>query len=171
MQISSKFIALAGAAMTLAMTPAMAGAQDQATQEAGAQPAPGTTPPSTQPDSTRTGSDAPTGMDTATSETTTPPTNPESTPADAVTTDPADTTTATEAPPAAPQALTPADQEAAIKTWPRETQAYYQSLSEERQKMFWALTDTDKVRLSNLPDAQKETAWAQIESQIKGSQG
>lgn len=69
------------------------------------------------------------------------------------------------------QTLTPEEQEAAIATWPAETQAYYLSLDDERKKMFWALTDTDKVRLSQLPEDQREVAWGQIKAQIKSSQG
>lgn len=72
---------------------------------------------------------------------------------------------------AATTALTPEEREAAIATWPAETQAYYLSLDDERKAMFWALTDTDKVRLSQLPEEQREMAWGQIKAQIKASQG
>jgi len=64
----------------------------------------------------------------------------------------------------------PADKQAAFKAWPAETQAYYWSLSQERQKMFWALSDSDKVRLSQMVEPQRESTWAQIESQVAPSQ-
>lgn len=140
MHKSFKHFALAGAAMALAITPALAVAQDQADPEAGMPTATGVPP-----------TDA---ADTAT----TPPSNPD-------TAAPDRTGPQTAAPAAAPP-LSQADRDAAIKAWPPETQAYYQSLGEERQRMFWALSDTDKVRLSKLPDAQKEGAWTQIESQV-----
>lgn len=114
MHISSKTFALAGAAMALAMTPAIAGAQDGATSDGAAQ-------------------------DTAASMLQTAP---------------------------APQILTPADQEQAMLAWPPATQEYYKALTAERQQMFWALTDKDKVRLSALPEQQRETAWAQIAAQF-----
>jgi hypothetical protein len=126
--------------MALAITPAMAGAQDQPGPEAGRPTGAGVPP-----------------TDAADTETT-PPTNPD--------TAAPDMTGPQTAPPAASPPLSQADRDAAIKAWPPETQAYYQSLGEERQRMFWALSDTDKVRLSKLPDAQKEVAWTQIESQI-----
>jgi hypothetical protein len=140
MHKSFKHFALAGAAMALAITPALAEAQDQASPEAGMPTGTGVPPTN--------------AADTAT----TPPTNPDSAAPD--------TTGTPTAPPAAAPPLSQADRDAAIKAWPPETQAYYQSLGEERQRMFWALSDTDKVRLSKLPDAQKEVAWTQIESQV-----
>lgn len=91
----------------------------------------------------------------------------------ATTATPPPTETTESAAPGAPAAkiLTAEEQEAAIATWPAETQSYYRSLDEERQKMFWALTDADKVRLSQLPEEQRELAWGQIKAQIKASQG
>jgi hypothetical protein len=71
---------------------------------------------------------------------------------------------------AAPRAK-PADKEAAIAAWPAETQEYYNSLTPARQKLFWSLTDTDKVKLSQLPEPQRESTWAQIESRAKPPQG
>jgi hypothetical protein len=80
----------------------------------------------------------------------------------------------------APEAATPApdaadprlaaltaEQQAAIKAWPAETRDYYFSLTQERQKIFWALSDSDKVALSRMPDQQRESAWAQIEARTK----
>lgn len=63
-----------------------------------------------------------------------------------------------------PSAGLTAEQEAAIQTWPTETQVYYQSLSPERQALFWSLSDSDKVTLSNMPEPDRESTWAQIES-------
>ncbi len=100
-----------------------------------------------------------------------PGTAPSTAPADAATETASDA--AGTAPPPAPtgsragQTMTPDQQQAAIATWPAETQAYYQSLSEARQKMFWALPDSDKVRLSQMPEEQRESVWAQIESRVK----
>jgi hypothetical protein len=77
---------------------------------------------------------------------------------------------------AAPEAAAPADasdarlaaltpeQQAAFKAWPAATQSYYWSLTEQRQKMFWALSDSDKVTLSKMPEQQRESTWAQIEA-------
>ena len=59
--------------------------------------------------------------------------------------------------------LTP-EQQAAFKAWPAETQTYYWSLTEARQKIFWALSDSDKVTLSKMPEQQRESTWAQIEA-------
>jgi hypothetical protein len=73
--------------------------------------------------------------------------------------------------PAPRQTISPAEQEAAIASWPAETQSYYLSLDDERKQMFWALADTDKVRLSQLPEEQREMAWNQIKAQIRDSQG
>lgn len=60
----------------------------------------------------------------------------------------------------------PADKQAAFKQWPAETQSYFWSLPPQRQNMFWALTDADKVKLSTMPEQQRETVWAQIEAQL-----
>jgi hypothetical protein len=152
MHKSLKLIGLAGAASALALTPALASAQDEAMN--------GTTPPS-MPD---------TGTDT-----TTPPTTPPTAPSDTTTETPVDPTD-TAAPPAqtdappeamAGKVMTPEQQQAAIAKWPADTQTYYQSLSEDRQKMFWALSDNDKVTLSQMPEEQRESVWAQIESRVK----
>jgi hypothetical protein len=61
----------------------------------------------------------------------------------------------------------PADRQSAYKAWPPETQTYFWSLSEDRQNIFWALSDSDRMTLSQLPEPQRETTWAQIESQVK----
>ena len=59
-----------------------------------------------------------------------------------------------------------AEQQAAFKAWPAETQSYYLSLNAERQKIFWALSDSDKVALSRMPEQQRESTWAQIEARV-----
>lgn len=179
----SKNIALAGAALTVAMAPAIAGAQSQTAphgEHAGQQANPSSMP-QTGPVTTPPAAPA-----------TTPPTSPEAgDPDDMMGTQPTDATTGQPAPVDAPvtgdasgdaaatagttaaraPAATPEQRQAAMKTWPSETLAFYEGLTAERQEMFWALTDTDKVRLSKLPDAQKELAWAQIEAQIKTTAG
>ncbi len=33
--------------------------------------------------------------------------------------------------------------------------------------MFWALSDSDKVALSTMAEPQRESTWAQIETQLK----
>lgn len=161
MHKSLKNLGLASAAMALVMAPAVAVAQDQTAPDATMDPTapaqPGTdtmTPPTTPP--------------TAPSDTTTEtyPDAVEGTP-QGTTTDSA--TAPTEVP--GPQTITEVEQQAAIATWPAETQSYYQSLPQERQQMFWALTDADKVRLSQLPEEQRELAWGQIEAQLTPSQG
>ncbi|MFM7377409.1 MAG: hypothetical protein ACKO1O_04650 [Erythrobacter sp.] len=68
-------------------------------------------------------------------------------------------------------AALPAEKKAAIKAWPPETQAYYWTLTEERQKVFWALSDTDKVKLSQMPEEQRESTWAQIEARTAPPRG
>jgi hypothetical protein len=110
-----KTFGLAGAATTLALTPAVLAAQDTVPETT---PAPEATAPAAEAADPRVG------------------------------------------------ALTP-EQQAAITAWPAETRDYYFSLSEERQKIFWALSDSDKVALSRMPEAQRESTWAQIEARAK----
>ena len=150
MHKSLKTFTLAGSALALAMTPALALAQDTM---------PGTTPPT---------SSQTTPPSMPTTGTTTPPTAPTTAPMDM----PADTypDTAETADTATTRTMTLEQQKTAMASWPTETQTYYKSLPQERQELFWALSDTDKVRLSQLPEDQRETAWAQIEAQVK-SQG
>lgn len=151
MHKSLKLFGLAGAASAFTLTPALASAQDGAM--------PDTAPPS-MPD---TGTTAP-PADTPppTSSDTTTETYPD-------TTGTAAPPPQTEAPsaPAAGKAMTPEEKQAAIAKWPTETQTYYQSLTEDRQKMFWALSDNDKVTLSQMPEEQRESVWAQIEARVK----
>ncbi|WP_143738200.1 hypothetical protein [Erythrobacter donghaensis] len=64
----------------------------------------------------------------------------------------------------------PAEKQEAVKAWPPATQDYFWSLSDERKELFWRLSDPDKVRLSELPEEQQASAWAQIESMKAPSQ-
>lgn len=155
MHKSFKNLGLASAAMALAMAPTLAAAQEQGMPPSMPETGTATTPPPT------------TSTDTTTE--TTPDAvegTVEGTAPDAATMDGTSPDQTASAP-----TISPAEQEAAIATWPSETQTYYLSLDEERKQMFWALTDTDKVRLSQLPEEQREVAWGQIKAQIKGSQG
>ena len=61
-----------------------------------------------------------------------------------------------------------AEQQAQHDAWPAETQTYYASLTPQRQQLFWQLRDADKVALSQLPEAQKESTWQMIEQQAQG---
>lgn len=63
----------------------------------------------------------------------------------------------------------PAEKQAAFKTWPAETQAYYWSLAKERQTKFWSLTDREKVALSKMSEAQRESTWARIDAETAPS--
>lgn len=175
MHKSPKNFVLASAAMALALAPAMAGAQDQtmpgnAPQNAPSsmpqtgpvttQPTAPTPPPSSGPDTGSPTED----MDTQSTDTTT---------SDTSTTDTTGTDTAGTPQPAGTRSrmIARADQQAAIQSWPAETQTYYKSLTTERQNMFWALTDSDKVRLSKMPEAQRDAAWTQIEAQLAPTKG
>lgn len=63
----------------------------------------------------------------------------------------------------------PAEKQAAFKAWPAETQAYYWSLAKERQAKFWSLTDREKVALSKMSEAQRESTWARIDAETAPS--
>lgn len=63
----------------------------------------------------------------------------------------------------------PAEKKASFKHWPAKTQEYFWSLRPQRQNMFWTLADSDKVKLSNKPEQQHESIWAQIEAQMDPS--
>lgn len=112
--------ALTGAALGLALTPAMVAAQDEVAAE--------TMPEATAPAEDATAADA-------------------------------------------RLAALPADKQAQVLAWPEATQEYYWALTAERQELFWLLADEDKVRLSQLPEEQQGSAWAQIESLPRPSQG
>ncbi len=120
MHKSLNTLALAGSALAVALSPAMAAAQDETE----------TMPPVEAP-ATETPADAQ--------------------PAEAADQDPR-------------LASLPADKQDAVKAWPPATQDYFWSLSDERKALFWMLSDPDKVRLSELPEEQQASAWAQIES-------
>jgi len=150
MHKSFKNLGLASAAMALVMAPNFAAAQEQGAPPSMPETGTATTPPPATPTDTTTE---------------TMPDPVEST-AQGTTMNDADTDNT-----APKQTISPAEQEAAIASWPAETQTYYRSLDDERKQMFWALADTDKVRLSQLPEEQREMAWSQIKAQIKDSQG
>ncbi len=180
MQKSYKNLVLAGAAMALALTPAMAGAQDQTMPDNAPSSLPQTGPMTTPPAPTSpAGPDAgsPTeDMETQSADTTTSTTQSTTTQSTTTAPDAADPTandvTGSEATgTVAARPTTAAEKQVAVQTWPAETQAYYQSLTPERQEMFWALSDPDKVRLSTLPEDQRTAAWAQIEKQFAAAQG
>ncbi|WP_086617324.1 hypothetical protein [Erythrobacter tepidarius] len=61
----------------------------------------------------------------------------------------------------------PADRQQAFKAWPSQTQSYFWSLSEARRELFWALPDSDKVALSQMAEAQRESVWAEIEARTR----
>lgn len=65
----------------------------------------------------------------------------------------------------------PADKQSAFRLWPADTQAYFWSLTDEREAMFWSLSDSDKVALSQMPEPQRESVWAQIETRAAPPQG
>lgn len=164
MHKSFETLALAGSALALATTGALAGAQEQMPETA---PAPGQTTDTMPTD----------GMP----ETTTPPSMPDTTPStapepdDGTTTDTPDMPATTTAPPTGDQDAMmqswPADRQASFKAWPAETQTYFWSLNPQRQEIFWALSDSDKVTLSKMPEAQRESTWAQIESRLTPPRG
>jgi len=149
-----KTLAMAGAAVSLAMTGTLAGAQEQ-------MPDPASTP----------------GESTQT----TPPSMPDTTPSteqewdkDRPTQTPDAPATTTATPTADHDAMMqswPADRQTGYKDWPAETQTYFWSLSPQRQEIFWALSDSDKVTLSKMPEAQRESTWAQIESRVTPPRG
>ena len=160
MHKSFKTLAMTGSALALAITGTLASAQEMPD----AAPAPGQTTDTMPTD----------GMPE-----TTPPSMPDTTPSteqewnDGTTAAPASPATT---PPLAAEQDTmmqswPADRQASFKAWPTETQSYFWSLNQQRQEMFWALSDSDKVTLSQMPEAQRESTWAQIESQITPPRG
>ncbi len=68
---------------------------------------------------------------------------------------------AQDAPAAAPGGLTP-EQQSAMQAWPEDTKAFYASLSPEQQKLFWRLSDEDKVKLSRMDPAQRDETMRQL---------
>ena len=154
MHKSFKTLAMATSALALAMTGTLAGAQEQTPDTA---PAPDESTQTTPPSMPGTTPQAEQEWDKNT------PTNTPDAPATAA------------APPAAEQDAMmqswPADRQAAYKAWPAETQTYFWSLNPQRQEIFWALSDSDKVTLSKMPEAQRESTWAQIESRVTPPRG
>ena len=167
MHKSPKNFALASAAMALALAPATAGAQDQTMPGNAPQNAlssmPQTSRVTTQPTGPDSGSPTEDSYEQSAEPATSDPTTTETTGTDAAGTAEAASTRS--------RMIAPADQQAAILSWPAETQFYYKSLTTERQKLFWALTDSNKVRLSKMPQAQRDAVWTQIEAQLAPTKG
>lgn len=147
MHKSLNTLGLASAAFALAMTPALASAQDQTQEQV---------MPESMPQDA-----APTG---------TPPveTPPEAAmPAPAPAAEP--TLSAAEID-AKVQAL-PAEQQTALKAWAPEVQSYYWTLSEDRQELFWKIADGDKATLATMAEPQREATWVELETRVKAMQG
>lgn len=160
MHKSFKNLGLASAAMALVMAPTLASAQEQGMPSSMPETGTATTPPPATSADTMTQT-YPDAVEGTTQRTTT----------DGTSTDRMNTDGTSPDRTAPTKSISPAEQDAAIASWPAETQTYYRSLDDERKKMFWALSDTDKVRLSQLPEDQRETAWNQIKAQFKNSKG
>ncbi len=58
--------------------------------------------------------------------------------------------------------LTP-EKQAQYDAWPVEVRNYYQSLSPDRQKLFWRMSDGDKVSLAAMTPEDQEAVWRGIE--------
>jgi hypothetical protein len=56
------------------------------------------------------------------------------------------------------------DEKAAMKAWPEDTKAFYSSLSQEQQQIFWQLSDEDKVNLSRMEPTQRDNVMRQLEA-------
>ena len=142
MQKSFNTIGLAAIAAAFAFTPAIGSAQETA--------APGTPPTSS------------TGTDMQTM----PPTGQTSHQPPMTHTTPNGHADLSDAEKDSLMAAWPEDRKTAFKQWPEATQNYFWSLTPQRQNIFWALSDGDKVTLGNMPEQQRESTWAQIESQM-----
>lgn len=68
----------------------------------------------------------------------------------------------------APQALSPERQSSFI-SWPEDTKAFYSSLSQAQQAVFWALSDEDKVTLSRMEPAQRDDIIRKLEARMNGA--
>lgn len=63
----------------------------------------------------------------------------------------------------AADAMTP-EQAAQYASWPEEVRDYYDTLSPERQALFWQMDDADKVSLASMSAEDQEAVWQGIES-------
>ena len=61
--------------------------------------------------------------------------------------------------------LTP-QQQAEYDGWPVELRAYYSSLDDERQELFWLLSDEDKQAIVAMPEPDRTAAWEMVEARI-----
>ncbi|MCR2834559.1 hypothetical protein [Parerythrobacter lacustris] len=64
----------------------------------------------------------------------------------------------------------PVEQRAQYDAWPPVTQSYYWSLSPNRQNLFWRITDTDKVRVSQMTPDEQAAAWESVERAVAAQQ-
>lgn len=64
--------------------------------------------------------------------------------------------------------LTP-EQQAEYAAWPTEVRAYYQALPPERQKLFWRMSDADKMSLIAMSAEEQEAVWQGIEALPKST--
>ncbi len=56
------------------------------------------------------------------------------------------------------------DQKAQYDAWPSDVRDYYNTLSADRQEMFWRISDTDKTTLVGMSAEEQEAVWQRIES-------
>lgn len=63
----------------------------------------------------------------------------------------------------------PQDRQEAYSVWSAATKDYFWSLAPERQELFWRLRDTDRQRVSQMGEAEREQAWQVIERQAQAS--
>lgn len=63
----------------------------------------------------------------------------------------------------------PPDRRAEYDQWPETVKAYFASLPENRQTLFWSLTTEDKVALAAMPEADQEAAWVAAEAANPGA--
>lgn len=175
----SKF-GLATTAIALAMTPALAAAQDQAAPASMPEtPATTGTPPTGTPPTDTPPADTPPvhtpGMSHPDTTTDSMPAPESEQTADTTTTDPVTSQAAT-------PSLSSADRDAKMQAWPEEkrtafnawtpeTQTYFWSLSEDRQEIFWRIADADKATLATMAEPQREATWVELENRIKTMKG
>lgn len=58
----------------------------------------------------------------------------------------------------------PADMQTAYAAWPDETKEYYWTLTPVRQRLFWALADSDRIALTAMTGPERDAAWKEIEA-------
>lgn len=50
--------------------------------------------------------------------------------------------------------------------WAADHQAYFWALPPQRQSIYWRLSEADRATIAAMPDPDRETAWARVESQV-----